>query len=430
MNFFKNSFFYIAATLIAGAANYVFQLVVSRNLSVADFGELQALFSLVAIVGIISGSIGNFVIRQTSAFFTNQDYQSNNDFLHWLMPIIFKIIVIFLAVIFAISPLIIKFLHLTNPWALYLLMFVSMIGIVSAVYNGILSGWQKFNQVNINAVISASAKVLLGFLAVVIIPTLTSVSASFLSATIISAIILWFFAHRQFHSKSIEKGDGRWREKYFANGSLLRIFLATAIFSSLISILSNLDVLIIKNITSAEFTGYYGVLGLLGKIVLWINSAIIAVVLPMACAKGHQGNGLDRKIYFSAYAFILLVSGVAILAYAFFPDFIITLMFGARYIIFAGDLWLFGLVSLGWSILFLESNLAYARHNHKISLVLVFTIILMIAGIYNYHETMRQTAMALAVPLFLGYAGALLINLFKKDKEMAVDSLPLPISRG
>jgi len=182
------------------------------------------------------------------------------------------------------------------------------------------------------------------------------------------------------------------------------------IFSFAVALIQNIDVLLVKNLTNAEITGYYSVLNLLGKIIFWVNGAILAVVLPAACASGLDGRRPSRKLVLSAYGLIGFVSFCGILIYFVAPNFIVTLLFGAKYLLFADSLWLFGLIAFWLSFLTLEANFAYARHDFRISYILGSVVFLMIFGIHFFHETISAVALAINVAMAIGFFAALILN--------------------
>jgi len=68
MSFFKSGTILLAAAMIGNLSNYFFQFFMSRNFSIEDYGAMNAIFSLMAITGIPTGTIMLVVAKYTSTF--------------------------------------------------------------------------------------------------------------------------------------------------------------------------------------------------------------------------------------------------------------------------------------------------------------------------------------------------------------------------
>ncbi len=183
-------------------------------------------------------------------------------------------------------------------------------------------------------------------------------------------------------------------------------------------LLGNIDVLIVKSITSAELTGYYGALKILGTTLLTINMAIIAVILPKACATGHKGEAINVQLLLGAYGLIALISGIATILYYLLPQVLISILFGSRYLFLAPDLWLFGVMTFALSVLLLEGHIAFAKHDYYISYVLAGIVVCIGLAVFLYHQSIREIALAITGVFVLGYGVTLALNLAHREKKV------------
>lgn len=415
--FFRDSFVYVMGTLFTGSLGYFFHFLVSRKLSVAEYGELQSLLALLGIVGVFGSALSYFVIKYSSAFAEQNDFGANRAFIEWVNSQIYKLIIVFLVLFALASPFIHNYLKLSDFAGVIAVGLAVVFGIFTTVYIAVLVGWQYFLSVNVIGAFGSFLKLFFGLVIAIFIAKASFVIFSVFIASIGGWFLARFFARRKFFKGPSEQIQIDWKAKYFPDLKIRRIILPIFIFSLMIALLSDLDVLLVKNLTSPEITGYFGALKILGKIILWINLAIVAVVLPAACAEGHRGQSISLKKLLGAYGLIVFVSSCATLIYFFFPEFIINLFFGAKYAVFKGDLWLFGIMALILSLLMFEANIAYARHDFKISYILGFSALLMAILIYLFHNTIRQTAIGIIFAVFAGYFFALILNLLHRKKQ-------------
>lgn len=415
--FLRDSFIYVMGTLFTGSLGYLFHFLISRKLSVAEYGELQSLLALLGIVGVFGSALSYFVIKYSSAFAEQNDFGANRAFIEWVNSQIYKLIIVFLVLFALASPFIHGYLKLSGFSGVIAVGFAVVFGILTTVYIAVLVGWQDFLSVNIIGAFGSFLKLFFGFFIAIFFAKASFVIFSVFIASIGGWFLARFFAGRKFFKEPAEQIQIDWKAKYFPDLKIRKIILPIFIFSLMIALLSDLDVLLVKNLTSPEITGYFGALKILGKIILWINLAIVAVVLPAACAEGHRGQSISLKKLLGAYGLIIFTSGCATLIYFFFPEFTINLFFGAKYVVFKSDLWLFGIMALILSLLMLEANIAYARHDFKISYILGFSALLMTIFIYLFHDTIRQTAVGIIFAVFAGYFFALILNLLHRKKQ-------------
>ncbi|PIW92886.1 MAG: hypothetical protein COZ87_04220, partial [Candidatus Moranbacteria bacterium CG_4_8_14_3_um_filter_43_15] len=66
--FFGNNLIFLTGTIIGGLLGYFFHFFVARKLSVAQYGEMQSVFALVAVLGIFASGFSYFVIKYSSLF--------------------------------------------------------------------------------------------------------------------------------------------------------------------------------------------------------------------------------------------------------------------------------------------------------------------------------------------------------------------------
>lgn len=412
--FVRNSFIYVAGTIAAGFLGYIFQFVISRKLSVAQYGEFQSLIATSAIFGIVSSAINYFVIKYTSVFAKNNDFASNNSFLKLTNAKTRKLAILLVVGFLLLMPILKNYLRLNDYYGLILIAATLYVSLVATSYGATLSGWQMFTLSSLLGILFGIFKLSSGLIGTQINPTSTTILFFLFIFTALSTFIGYWVVRQKFYKKSIvETGhvpSHDWKQKYFSELDIGKSILPITLFALAIAFLQNVDLLIVKNLTSAEIAGQYAALNILGKIIFWVNGAIIAVVLPAACATGIDGGRPTRRLVRSAYGLIGFVSLCGILIYFIAPNFVISLLFGAKYLMFAEELWLFGVMAFALSILMLEANFAYARHDFRVNYAIIAVVLLMIAGIYAWHATIQMVVLDIIVAMSFGFVGMIILN--------------------
>jgi len=423
----KNSFFMMAGNLLAGFLGYVFHFLISRRLSISAYGELQSLISLAGILAVPSAAITFFTIKHSSGYFAKNDFAGNFAFYHWLRLKVYWIISGLSVIFVLISPWLLAYLHLPSYPDLFLAWLFVAVGLLVAVKSGILSGWQDFKSISLSAVLATLIKLIVGVMLVELAATAFSALIGYLAAGIFSFIFLKSLIRKK--GRLTKEAQTENKDNFFKPQlvwqEIKKIILPVLFFTFLLSLLNSLDMLMVKNLVSPELAGFYGAFNILGKIIFWASSAIVAVILPMACAQSSQKQKLDKKtlLFANLLIFAICLGGAAM--YLFFPDLIISLLFGAKYLALANSLWAFALMALSLSLLSLEATLAYARYDFKISYLIAGSLILEIILVSLFHQNLLMIALMVALAQFIGYVLCLAYNLKVDKNNCVLVELPL-----
>ena len=430
-NLIKNSFILIIGNILAGFLGYLFHLLISRKLSIQDYGEVQALTSLLNILAVPTGALYFFIIKHASEFFANNDNLANYKFYKWLNTNILIVILSLSAVFLFLAPLIREYLHLQNYTNLLIIWLVIILGLLVVIQKGILTGCQNFRNLNQNNILNAVMKLIIGVLLVYFFTNPSSALLGFLGGALFSYFFLIIVIGRINHGvkeqlKNNESANHLFDKQKIIN-EIKKYILPILLFSFLITMLNSFDMLMVKNIVNENLAGIYGAFNILSKIIFWASSSVVLVILPMACAENSKQKTLSKKTLLYANSLIFLICLGGLLIYLLWPQLIIGLLFGSRYLAMANMLWAFALMALALSLLSLEANLAYARYDFKISYILLTTLILEIICVYFFSQNLLTIALSIAAVQFVGYVLSLLYNLKSVKKYQFVQNPELEL---
>jgi O-antigen/teichoic acid export membrane protein len=424
--FLKNNTIFMIGTLVGGLLGYAFHFVISRQISVAQYGELQSLLSISIIFGVFNSALGYFAICHTAVFAAHEDRAANLGFTSYLQARVFKFAAGMLVILIIASPLLAQLLHFSSYVGFIVISFATVLSTMTVVYSQILQGWKKFFLLTVIGVATALAKLLSGTILAFLSHKTAAVSFSFL----IAAGVTWYLSKSWSKEKiggedakdiptdwltsNASRSDADWKNKYFSETNTRKTATKIFFFSLALILVSNLDVLLVKFFSTAETTGYYGAFSLLGKIVLWLALPVVSILLPDACAIGHAGKRPDKGYLLKSYALIALFAIGLIGIYYILPDFIVKLFFGKKYLLDTQILWLFALMSYFLSLLTLEANLSFAKRDFRVVYFLATTVILMIASLARYHSSLLEIVLAFSGSFLAGYISILVLNLSKQ----------------
>jgi len=409
--FLKDNFIFMASTVLGGMLGYFFHFVVSRKLSVAEYGELQAITSLSIIFGVFASALSFFIIKYSSVFASHGDRAGQAAFLSFLIRKFRNPVLGIFIVYLSLVPILKFILHLKDYLGLIAIGCSIIFFIFSAFYANALQGWKKFLMVGAVGVAATVVKLAGGYALASALPTASVVSFSILISAVLGWFLARFFSRREWPAVSKNVPANDWREKYFGGENFRKSFASILFFSLALAAASNLDIIFVKNMTSSELAGYYGALSVLGKIVMWLNLAVVAVLFPEACSSGYLGRPADSKSVLGSYGLIFAISLPALVIYYFFSGFLVSLLFGEKYAIISQNLWLFGAMALFLSLLTLEANLAMARRDFRSTWLLGAVAVVLASAVFLHHANLREIILSVIFSFSIGWVFVLGLNL-------------------
>ncbi|HLM84460.1 MAG TPA: hypothetical protein VK254_04615 [Candidatus Bathyarchaeia archaeon] len=416
--FLQNNAIVMIGTLLGAPLGYAFHFVVSRQISVAQYGELQSLLSLSIIFGVFNSALGYFAIRHTSVFSANNDWQANNDFIGYLQTKTIKFASLVLIILLAASPLLAKILHFSSYTGFFVLSLATYISTLTVAYGEVLRGWGNFLTLTIIALAVGVIKILSGSALAIGFHTTAAVSVSFLVMSIANLYFAKVWTKKMVAGKpGLQKSESIWKNKYFPEANIRRTATKIFFFSLAIVLLSNIDVILVKYFASADIAGFFGAFNMLGKIVLFLNMAVIGVMLPEACVDGHSGRRLNKKNLLRTYGLMTLIGFGSMTFFYLFPNFVVRLFFGQKYIFETQLLWLFALISYLLSVLTLEANLSFAKRDFRVVYFLIAAILLMVGALAKFRGDLREIILALIGTLLAGYLAVVSLNIINEKRS-------------
>ena len=262
----------VAFGLTAGLINYGFQLTMARMLTPAQFGTLSSLLSLLVILSIFSSAV-NTSITKFASMFKAQGRLGKISYLwrSYLKRTLLIGLGSFL-LLSALSPLISNFLNIDNNWYLIILFFSLILVFALPVNYGILRGLQRFVPLGSSNTLVAFLKFTLGALLVYLgLGVYGGLSGFVIAELVVFAVTIFFL--RDLTRVGSEKVNIRGFHSYTALA-----VLAIAAFT----ILTYVDVILVKHYFDPEIAGNYSAIATLGKVAL-IAPGGIAVAMSSMC---------------------------------------------------------------------------------------------------------------------------------------------------
>ncbi len=381
--FIRGTFFLTAASFGSAFFNYLVHPILTRHLSVSAYGDFQAILSFIMILSVIASVINTTLIREIAVLEASRPGEI--DILRrraaarffWLGAISFILIVIFIQFfnnLFKISERTILIIASLN--FLYLFPLV--------VNRAVLSGRQNFSGLALSNFLDAFSRLFFIVILVVIWPLGLSGAAWAVGLTGLAAFLASLYQIKKLKLPA-PLSDSRPTLRNFWRYSLLVLW-----FMALTQFFYNFDMLLVKSYFSPEEAGLYGALLTIGRIIYFVGGVIPLVMFPVV-ANLKEDRSLRRYIVLGKS--FLLMSALAVPAYliiSFWPEFIIKVIVGPKYLSIAPYLPIFALVMLGLTLLTFLSNYFLALARRRSLLVMTIAALAEIILLNLFHNNLWQ----------------------------------------
>jgi len=406
---FSGSLLMIGGNLIANFINYIYQVIMSKQLGIIGYGELSSVFAIFYIMTIIPSSASPSIVKFISSSKTHHEasliYKRINS-------LILKVGLILSLSILILSPLLANFLRISlNEVALVApVVLFSLLTIPNqALLQGLLHFW---GNVGPNVIASAS-KLIFGLIFVIIGWRVFGAVFGVLFGSSIGYIYSLYLA-KKFLNKYNPKGK-------FDFKIFLKYSIPVLIFSFAFTSFFTMDLILVKHFFSEIDAGIYATLSILGKIIFFAASPIANVMFPLVAGRHSKGQKYFKLLIMSLLITITISLGI-VAAYSIFPNFIIGVFSKGKNIIPPQYLVWMGLFICFYTISFFMVNFFLSIDEVKIVFLPLAFAILQILLIWIFHTSLLlviQISLSLMAVLFVILLSYLVYNRLKYEKKEA-----------
>jgi len=376
--FLKSSIIVFAGSMIVNVLNYVFHLILGRNLGPSGYGIAVSLISLLAIFSIPLGSVNTLVVNFTSEENGKKEY-GKIAYIFKKLSIYSIYIGIFLSIIIILfSSNISSYLKIDSMYIKIISLYM-IFALLYTVSKGIIQGLQKFTAYSITIVSEVFFKILIFLIFFYLGYQILGVSYALLGHTIIAFIISLFFI------KNIIKI----KPEFFDVKKLFKYFSYTFFVFSFLTALTYFDVVMVKHYFTDIDAGLYAALATSGKIILFLAMPIILVMFPMI-SQNYAKKQKFFRIFAQSSLAILLISLLVLLFYYFMPEFVINILYGKDYLSISQYLFRFGFSMFLFTLVDLLVYYFLAIKKLVFLVFIIISLLLEVSLIYFFHSSIGQ----------------------------------------
>jgi len=320
--FEKYSILVFVLTMLGNISNYFFQIVMGRMLEVDRFGILNSLNSFYVIISMPVSVILIVVSKYVSE---NKTLNKNiNSLLKTFFFYVFMFLIFFISCGIALSGFIASFINVESKILVSLVIIAAGFGLILPVTTGGLQGEKKFFAFGIVNLVFPLTKLFGSIIFVLLGLELNGIILSLTLGNIFAILFgLWFL--KLDFKPSLEKINFKFSVK------ALQFVWITFLANVGMTIFTNIDVIIVKHYFSDEVTGFYSVASILGKIILYISTAIVFVMFPFITEASVKKDDVN-KILKKALLYGGGLSALCALGLNVLTKQVILILFGSKYI--------------------------------------------------------------------------------------------------
>ncbi|MFC2143104.1 flippase [Candidatus Aenigmatarchaeota archaeon] len=377
----KNSTIIFVFTIIATLTGYLLRIYLSRSLSIEDFGLFYAVNAFIAFFVTFQGfGTSTSLIKFLPEFILKKEASKIKSSVFIVLIIQLVILSIFTAVVFAFSDSLamILFKTIEASMIIKILMLSLVAGTFYLVFQFTFQGFQRMKAYAliepvriISVFILSSILIYLGAL---------GVAYAYLLAAIITSIVFFLpfvKIFKQHFGNSILKIESRISDRGLWKKLILFGF---PVFVGTIAsfIIGYIDTIMLSLFTNLKQVALYQV-ALPTSQFLWVFAATLAVVMvPMISelyAKKEK-KILEQNISFFANISLFIVVPFVVVLFTF-PEIIINLLFGSKYILASEPLRILAIGSVFYTIfcLFQNSLIAIGKPKINTKIIIFMSII-------------------------------------------------------
>lgn len=377
----NGSIYIFVGSMFGNILNFLFNLFMSRNLSVEQYGILTATISLIMLITIPVGSIIPTIVNFAGSRFAKEDYESVKAFfIKIIKPLVtISLILFFCFIVFA--KYIGDFFQISDESLIIIAGLIVAMAHVGIVNSGLLQAKLAFKFISFSNLIASFIKLLVGVLLVFLgFNVKGAIWALFLSGVILY-VLSFVYLRNIFKSQSNNSNKIHFKNlvSYGIPSSL-----ATLSMTSLIST----DILLVKHFFDPLQAGVYAGLSLVGKVIFFFSAPITSVMFPLIIKK-HAKNENYNNTFKMALVVVFIPSVLISIFYFSYPDLSISFFIKNKtYLSASGLLGLFGIFITMYSLISLFVYYFLSVNKTRVYIPVVFSAIAQAVLITFYHDSL------------------------------------------
>lgn len=385
MKVVRNASVLFVCTTAGNAANYFFQFLMGRYLSIEDYGAMNALLSVVTSITLPTSAVMIVVAKYASTYSARGEKDGMSSLYTGSIKKVSAIAVVITAAFVLLSGVMRAYLKIDDTTSVLILSIGVLGSFILTVNFGMLQGMQRFYWLGAGMGLSGVARLLLAVVFVLIGARLNGA----LLATVLPYLLM--FAVTVVPLRAYISGT----KTGFRHEQVLSYSVPVLAASCLFAFLSNADVIMAKHFLPARDAGIYAAVAVLGKTMFYLPSSFALAVFPMVSVSDAL-NGDSFKILDRALLFTAAMCAAVLVLFVAVPERIIGGLFGGRFVAGSGLLKYYGAAMFCLAVVSIIISFNLARGKTAFIYSLAAGCVMLVVIINIFHADISQVVAAIA----------------------------------
>jgi O-antigen/teichoic acid export membrane protein len=375
---------FMVTILLVNGGNYLYNLLLGRILGPAQFSDAAILITFLLILSFI-GMTFQIVSAKYAVLLENRRLSF---FVKMIVKYAMASGVVIGAMILFFNKELQELFHTKTSLMFAVFGFGIPLYFVMSINRGLYQGKNLMNKLAITYQTEMASRLLLTITAILLLPAVPPSVIVAVGITLSFVFGLFPFQKTIFESVSI-KNKLESQEEFIDKKGIIIFFMLTAFYELTQIIINNSDIILVKHYFNNEQAGLYASLALIGRVVYFVAWMFVMLLLPKVIQLKKDGQE-TQPILMKYVLYITILSSIIVFVTFLFPETVVNLMFGEKYLSIAFLLWKYALAT---SIFAIANIFAYyfLSINQYIPVVVSAIIGLTQIGlILLFHNSLQQ----------------------------------------
>jgi O-antigen/teichoic acid export membrane protein len=396
------------AMVVMNVSTYAFQMIAARRVGPTEYGAVASLMALLMVLAVAQLGLQATAARRIAA---TPEHVTQIE--HIIMRVTVRAAIVIGAVMLLAAPLVHRVLRLDSLWPAILIALAAVPLTIQGGQAGILQGERRWLQLGLMYLGVGIPRLVFGTICIVISPTETAAMFGVLLGLMVPVVVGWFALRRPRDpgERSTEHaGRAVARETFHASMALLAFY-----------VLSNIDILVARNVLDSHDAGLYAGGLILTKATLFLPQFVVVVAFPAMSTVSERRRTLLRSLGLVLALGVATVIGVLVL-----PEVALLFIGGGEYDEVTSILWLFSGLGIALSMLQLLVYSVLARQGTRTAyLIWVAVLVLVISGVVLGSLTGLLVAVVTVDVLLL--LALLVLSLWRMNRLETAPAVDVPV---
>lgn len=406
--FFQGSAIAFVGSFGVNALSYLYNVVIGRMLGVVGYGEYLSLVSILYIASVPSNVLGTVVTKYTAIFSSHNENLKIKSMLIKMTQYSFIFSLAFILILTLFQNQIIAQLKLNQFLSLFLIGLIYTFSFPQTILNGAFTGLQKFVAASVYGAILVSVRIILAVLFILLGLYVNGILYSMILSAIMVVLLSWISISNSIDGtkfsvqqsllqvgefiKGIITFSPQATQGLMLNKELLTFAMFTAFNNWGLGSLVQTDIILAKAFLSPYDAGLYSSLAITCKVIPFFTQPLVIVMFPQIVQRVAQKKNF-MPLFAAVLGVVTLGAGFVTAIYIFFPQLVITLLFGKKFLEAAPYIGIFSLAQMAYAILNVFSFFFLSIGKNKTASLVLIAAVIQAIGIQLFHSSLTQIIM-------------------------------------